>query len=96
MGSGSEPKQSCGTNGDSVAENRTIERTSIEPDVAIPARYPHEVTIHQVRIEHTLKDDLRRYSSRGVERSTRLIMVSIDEKVLQSTRSQQESRVPQA
>jgi phenol 2-monooxygenase len=47
--------------------------------VAVAARFPHEVTIHQGRIERILEDDLRRYSARGVQRSSRLIKVSIDE-----------------
>lgn len=56
-----------------------IERTSIVRDVAVPARYPHEVTIHQGRIERILEDDLKRYSTRGVQRSTRVTKVHIDE-----------------
>jgi phenol 2-monooxygenase len=56
-----------------------IERTSIIPDVAAPARFPHEVTIHQGRIERILEDNLGRYSARGVQRSTRITNVSIDE-----------------
>ncbi|KAG4421451.1 hypothetical protein IFR04_005401 [Cadophora malorum] len=56
-----------------------IERTSIVPDVAVAARFPHEVTIHQGRIERILEDDLRRYSARGVQRSTRLTKVELDE-----------------
>jgi phenol 2-monooxygenase len=57
----------------------SIERTSIVPDVAVLARFPHEVTIHQGRIERILEDDLRRYSARGVQRSSRLTKISIDE-----------------
>ncbi|KAK2765107.1 hypothetical protein FQN54_008806 [Arachnomyces sp. PD_36] len=64
--------------GDS-ADVPMIERTSIVPDVSVPARYPHEVTIHQGRIERILEDDLLRYSKRGVQRSTTLIDVKIDE-----------------
>ena len=56
-----------------------IERTSIVPDVAVAARFPHEVTIHQGRIERILEDDLRRYSAHGVQRSTRLTKVELDE-----------------
>lgn len=56
-----------------------IERTSIVPDVAVPARFPHEVTIHQGRIERILEDDLSRYSKRGVVRSTTLTKVVMDE-----------------
>jgi len=56
-----------------------IERTSIVPDVTVPARFPHEVTIHQGRIERILEDDLRRYSPRGVERDSTLKKVAMDE-----------------
>lgn len=56
-----------------------IERTSHVPDVAVPARFPHEITIHQGRIERILLDDLARYSQRGVEYSSRLVSVDIDE-----------------
>jgi phenol 2-monooxygenase len=56
-----------------------IERTSHVPDVAVPARYPHEVTIHQGRIERILSDDLARYSERGVDYSSKIISVIIDE-----------------
>lgn len=58
---------------------KNIERTSIVPDVAVAARFPHEVTIHQGRIERILEDDLRRYSTRGVQRSSKLTKVVIDE-----------------
>ncbi|KAJ5263357.1 hypothetical protein N7478_010962 [Penicillium angulare] len=60
-------------------KNKVIERTSLIPDVAVPARYPHEVTIHQGRIERILETDLLRYSKRGVQRDTKLIDVKIDE-----------------
>ncbi|KAJ5484847.1 hypothetical protein N7539_004835 [Penicillium diatomitis] len=58
---------------------KIIERTSLVPDVAVPARYPHEVTIHQGRIERILETDLLRYSKRGVQRNTNLLDVKIDE-----------------
>ncbi|KAH8802668.1 FAD binding domain-containing protein [Xylogone sp. PMI_703] len=64
-------------NPDSKGEG--IERTSIVPDVALSARFPHEVTIHQGRIERVFEDDLQRYSKRGVERSTTLTKVVLDE-----------------
>lgn len=48
-------------------------------DVAVPARFPHEVTIHQGRIERILETDLLRYSKRGVLRNTKLIEAKIDE-----------------
>ncbi|KAI5293255.1 hypothetical protein KEM52_005705 [Ascosphaera acerosa] len=56
-----------------------IERTSIVPDVAVKARYPHEVTIHQGRIERIFNDDLMRFSKRGVLRSTSLVDLRLDE-----------------
>lgn len=60
-------------------KDKIIERTSIVQDVAVPARFPHEVTIHQGRIERILETDLLRYSKRGVQRNTKLIDVKIDE-----------------
>lgn len=60
-------------------KDKIIERTSIVPDVAVPARYPHEVTIHQGRIERILETDLLRYSKRGIQRDTRVVDVKIDE-----------------
>lgn len=60
-------------------KEKIIERTSIIPDVAAPSRYPHEVTIHQGRIERILESDLLRYSKRGVLRNTKLIEAKIDE-----------------
>ncbi|KAJ5166264.1 uncharacterized protein N7482_005045 [Penicillium canariense] len=60
-------------------KDKIIERTSIVQDVAVPARFPHEVTIHQGRIERILATDLLRYSKRGVQRNTKLIDVKIDE-----------------
>ncbi|EEP81141.1 conserved hypothetical protein [Uncinocarpus reesii 1704] len=56
-----------------------IERTSTVPDIAVRARYPYEITIHQGRIERVLETDLLRYSKRGVMRSTNLVDVKIDE-----------------
>jgi phenol 2-monooxygenase len=73
------PKQASFSNGDTNGEIQGIERTSIVPDVAVAARFPHEVTIHQGRIERILEDDLKRYSVRGVQRSSRLTKVLIDE-----------------
>lgn len=73
------PKQASVSNGDTNGEIQGIERTSIVPDVAVAARFPHEVTIHQGRIERILEDDLKRYSARGVQRSSRLTKVLIDE-----------------
>lgn len=45
----------------------------------MPARYPHELTLHQGRIERILEEDLFRHSKRGVQRNTELIDVKIDE-----------------
>ncbi|RAK96857.1 putative efflux pump antibiotic resistance protein [Aspergillus ibericus CBS 121593] len=59
--------------------DEVIERTAIVPDVAVPARFRHEITIHQGRIERILETDLLRYSRRGVQRNTRLLDVIIDE-----------------
>ena len=56
-----------------------IGRTSYVPDVAVPAMFPHEVTIHQGRIERILSDDLSRYSERGVKYSSRVSSIKIDE-----------------
>ncbi|GAB1204640.1 hypothetical protein APSETT445_003302 [Aspergillus pseudonomiae] len=63
----------------SANKDEIIERTSIVPDVAVPARYRHEVTIHQGRIERILETDLLRYSKRGVQRNTKLLDARIDE-----------------
>lgn len=60
-------------------KDQVIERTSILPDVAVPARFQHEVTIHQGRIERILETDMLRYSRRGVQRDTKLVDVRIDE-----------------
>ena len=45
-----------------------IERTAFVPDVAVPARYSHEVTIHQGRIERILQEDLHLYAPQDVIR----------------------------
>jgi phenol 2-monooxygenase len=58
--------------------NFGIERTSFVPDVAVPARFQHEITIHQGRIERILDEDLRRYSNRGIVRSTQFSEFEID------------------
>ncbi|KAI5779363.1 FAD binding domain-containing protein [Geopyxis carbonaria] len=49
------------------ADGAGIERTAFVPDVSVPARYPHEVTIHQGRIERIMNEDLRRNGG-GVQR----------------------------
>ncbi|KAL4862090.1 hypothetical protein BDV12DRAFT_207458 [Aspergillus spectabilis] len=60
-------------------KEKIIERTAIVPDVAVPARFPHEVTIHQGRIERALETDLLRYLKRGVLRNTKLLNIELDE-----------------
>jgi phenol 2-monooxygenase len=57
-----------------------IERTSFLPDVTVAARYKHEITIHQGRIERILEENLRLYSERGIERSSRFVDFHIDGK----------------
>ncbi|KAI9751570.1 MAG: hypothetical protein M4579_006005 [Chaenotheca gracillima] len=57
-----------------------IKRNKIIPDVAVPTRFPHEVTIHQGRIERILEEDLLQYSQRGVQRSSRFLRFTLDEK----------------
>ncbi|KAL2830309.1 FAD binding domain-containing protein [Aspergillus cavernicola] len=73
------PTKKDGKNADGDGDGDLIERTSIVPDVSVPARFQHEVTIHQGRIERILETDLLRYSGRGVVRDTRLVDVRIDE-----------------
>ena len=57
-----------------------IERTSFVPDVTVPARYKHEVTIHQGRIERILEEDLRLYSKRSIVRSHHFLDFQLDKK----------------
>ena len=42
-------------------ETGGIERTAFVPDVGVPARFPHEITIHQGRIERVLGEDLEKH-----------------------------------
>lgn len=55
-------------NGDGVIKNLGIERTSFVPDVNVAARYQHEVTIHQGRIERILKENLDQYGGQDTIR----------------------------
>lgn len=55
-----------------------IERTNYAPDVTVAARYRHEITIHQGRIERILEEDLALYSKRGVVRSSYFVDFKID------------------
>lgn len=48
-----------------------IARTSIVQDVIVPTRYPHELTIHQGRMERILNEDLAR-SGNAVQRGWRV------------------------
>jgi len=49
--------------GNSPGTGAGIERISFAPDVVVAARYKHEVTIHQGRIERILEDNLDQYST---------------------------------
>lgn len=56
-----------------------IERTAFVPDVVVPARYKHEVTIHQGRIERILEEDFQAYSpDRSIFRSTEFVGFTLD------------------
>ncbi|EEA25432.1 hypothetical protein TMatcc_006344 [Talaromyces marneffei ATCC 18224] len=56
-----------------------IERTAFVPDVVVPARYKHEVTIHQGRIERILEEDFQAYSpDRSIFRSTEFVDFTLD------------------
>lgn len=48
------------------------------PTVAGAARYPFDVCLHQGRIERIFETDLLCHSERGIQRSTKLIDLSID------------------
>ncbi|KAH6989689.1 putative phenol monooxygenase [Ilyonectria sp. MPI-CAGE-AT-0026] len=54
-------------------EGKGIERTTFVPDVAVRARYQHEITIHQGRIERILEEDLKQYSHRSIVRNTKFV-----------------------
>lgn len=45
-------------------DGKGIVRTSFVPDVNVPARYPHEITIHQGRIERIFNEDLGKNGGR--------------------------------
>lgn len=68
------PKQADGNKNQSDG----IERTSFVPDVTVAARYEHEVTIHQGRIERILEENLRLYSERSIVRSTHFVDFHLD------------------
>lgn len=57
-----------------------IERTSYVPDVDVAARYQHEVTIHQGRIERILEENLHMYARENtIRRSHRFEDFKFDE-----------------
>jgi len=58
--------------------NSGIERTSFVPDVVVAARYKHEVTIHQGRIERIIEENIQRYSRNVIHRSTKFIDFQLD------------------
>ncbi|WEW61907.1 FAD-dependent oxidoreductase [Emydomyces testavorans] len=62
-----------------IENGKLIERTAIVPDIVVPTSFPFEVTIHQGRVERILQDDLLRYSKHGVQRSSKVVDVKIDE-----------------
>ena len=56
-----------------------IERTSYVPDVDVAARYQHEVTIHQGRIERLLEENLHMYAGQEtIRRSHRFVDFEFD------------------
>jgi phenol 2-monooxygenase len=63
---------------ETASDRKGIERTSFVPDVVVDARYKHEITIHQGRIERILDDNLNLYSRRGIVRSTDFEHFEID------------------
>ncbi|KUL85566.1 hypothetical protein ZTR_08059 [Talaromyces verruculosus] len=61
------------------SSKKGIERTAFVPDVVVPARYKHEVTIHQGRIERILEEDFQDYSpNRSIYRSTEFVDFTLD------------------
>ncbi len=63
----------------SATDPPVIERTSFAPDVAVSARYKHEVTIHQGRIERILEENLNQYARNCIQRSSRFVKYTIDD-----------------
>lgn len=45
-------------------DGKGIVRTAFVQDVSVPTRYPHELTIHQGRIERILNEDLEKNGNR--------------------------------
>ena len=74
------PKPTPVANGNGIIKNAGIERTSFVPDVNVAARYQHEVTIHQGRIERILKEDIDQYGGQDIIRfSSRFTSFKFDE-----------------
>ncbi|KAE8377794.1 FAD binding domain-containing protein [Aspergillus bertholletiae] len=64
----------------STTHEDTIEQTSVVPVTeGIETRYPHEVSIHQGRIERILEENLSLYSRQGIEWGCKLLHVKMDE-----------------
>lgn len=64
----------------SKGDDAGIQRVSRIPHFLARTRFAADtITIHQGRIERILLDDLARYSTRGLERASRLTEVKIDE-----------------
>jgi phenol 2-monooxygenase len=59
-------------------DGKGIIRTAFVPDVSVPARYPHEITIHQGRIERILNQDLEAHGN-AVQGGWTVIGFSVDE-----------------
>ncbi|PWW79662.1 hypothetical protein C7212DRAFT_291582, partial [Tuber magnatum] len=57
--------------------NKGIVRTNRVPNISVPARFPHEITIHQGRIERILNEDLEKNGGK-VQRGWRVIGFEID------------------
>ena len=73
-----EQNGTSGSDGDG-GHTSGIVRKEIIPDVVAPARFKHEITIHQGRIERILEEDLLHYSQRGIQRSSRFHSFVLDE-----------------
>ncbi|CUS15496.1 unnamed protein product [Tuber aestivum] len=58
--------------------NKGIVRTNRVPNISVPARFPHEITIHQGRIVKILNEDLERNGGR-VQLGWKVIGFEIDE-----------------
>lgn len=64
---------------DGSAPKSGIQRTAFAPDVNVPARFQHEVTIHQGRIERILQENLALYASGDtIKRSHRFTEYQVD------------------